>query len=100
MGGRADVGFYKEPIDYLKNYAEVLTEFVGDDSLLATGQTDVTSKTVHDRDLNWLLEADVLVAEVSTPSLGVGNEIGRAVETAKKEYVFTGKFQGNDSRQW
>ncbi len=83
-GGRADVGFYKELIDYLKNYGKVLTEFVGDDSLLSTGQTDVSDKTIHDRDLNWLIESDVLVAEVSTTSFGVGYEIGRAVENNKK----------------
>jgi hypothetical protein len=34
--------------------------------------------------LNWLQDADVLVAEVTTPSLGVGYEIGRAVEWGKR----------------
>jgi len=34
--------------------------------------------------LEWLQEADVLVAEVTTVSLGVGYEIGRAVESGKK----------------
>ena len=82
-GGRADVGFYKELISYLKNYGEVLTEFIGDDSLLATGETNVSDKQIHDRDLDWLFKADVLVAEVSTPSLGVGYEIGRSIENDK-----------------
>ncbi len=83
-GGRADVGFYKELINYLKNYGKVLTEFIGDDSLSATGETNISDKQIHDRDLDWLTEADVLVAEVSTPSLGVGYEIGRSVENGKK----------------
>jgi len=83
-GGRADVGFYKEIINYLKNYGKVLTEFIGDDSLLANGEAELTDKQIHDRDLDWLMEADVLVAEVTTPSLGVGYEIGRSVENGKK----------------
>lgn len=82
-GGRADVGFYKELINYLKNYGKVLTEFIGDDSLSVTGEAGISDKQIHDRDLKWLMEADVLVAEVSTPSLGVGYEIGRSVENNK-----------------
>jgi hypothetical protein len=35
---------------------------------------------IHVRDLAWLKEADCLVAEVTTPSLGVGFEIGKATE--------------------
>jgi 2'-deoxynucleoside 5'-phosphate N-hydrolase len=39
---------------------------------------------IYSRDVSWIKEADVLVAEVSTPSLGVGYEIGRAEEMNKK----------------
>jgi nucleoside 2-deoxyribosyltransferase len=42
-----------------------------------------SDREIHDRDLAWLKEADCLVAEVTTPSLGVGYEIGRAVEWGK-----------------
>lgn len=83
-GGRADVGFYKEIINHLKKHGKVLTEFIGDDSLSANGEADISDKQIHDRDMEWLMEADVLVAEVSTPSLGVGYEIGRSVENGKK----------------
>ena len=83
-GGRADVALYKELIEYLKNYGTVLTEFIGDEQLNAMGEEHVSDKEIHDRDVNWLFEADVLVAEVSTPSLGVGYEIGRAFEKGKK----------------
>jgi len=83
-GGRADVGFYKELIKHLKGFGEVLTEFIGEDSLLAGGETGISDKQIHDRDLKWLMDSDVLVSEVSTPSLGVGYEIGRAIENNKK----------------
>jgi nucleoside 2-deoxyribosyltransferase len=33
--------------------------------------------------MQWITDSDVLVAEVTVPSLGVGYEIGRAVEMHK-----------------
>ena len=39
--------------------------------------------SMHDRDVALLTMCDVLVAEVTHPSLGVGYEIGRAVELGK-----------------
>nr|XP_033794495.1 2'-deoxynucleoside 5'-phosphate N-hydrolase 1 isoform X2 [Geotrypetes seraphini] len=40
-------------------------------------------KFIHDRDLAWLNQADVVVAEVTQPSLGVGYELGHAVAMKK-----------------
>uniref|UniRef100_A0AC11ESI6 2'-deoxynucleoside 5'-phosphate N-hydrolase 1 n=1 Tax=Ovis aries TaxID=9940 RepID=A0AC11ESI6_SHEEP len=40
-------------------------------------------KLIHDRDVAWLQQADVVVAEVTQPSLGVGYELGRAVALRK-----------------
>ena len=34
--------------------------------------------------MKFLMECDLVVAEVTNPSLGVGYEIGRAVENSKK----------------
>ena len=78
-GGRGDQAVYKEIIDLLKQHGTVLTEHFGNASLTAAGE-DLDDCAIHDRDLEWLRRADVLVAEVTTPSLGVGYEIGRAVE--------------------
>jgi hypothetical protein len=55
----------------------VLTEHLGNEALGAAGE-DLPDCDIHDRDLEWLRRADVLVADVTTPSLGVGYEIGRA----------------------
>ncbi|MBI5403844.1 MAG: nucleoside 2-deoxyribosyltransferase [Ignavibacteriae bacterium] len=73
-----------ELILYLKNFGDVLTEHFSNPALIGTGETKLTNKEIHDRDLNWLLSADIIVAEVSNVSLGVGYEIGRAVENNKK----------------
>jgi nucleoside 2-deoxyribosyltransferase len=60
----------------------VLTEHVGDAELSASGE-GLDDCFIHDRDLSWLKDSDYLVAEVTTPSLGVGYEIGKATAWAK-----------------
>ena len=81
-GGRQDWALYFEIIEQLRRYGQVLTEHVGDAALSETGE-DVDDRALHDRDLAWLKEAECLVAEVTTPSLGVGYEIGKATEWGK-----------------
>lgn len=83
-GGREDAALYQQIIEYLKTFGEVLTEHIGDPKLTDAGDDGPTDRFIHDRDLEWLQSADVLVAEVTTVSIGVGYEIGRAVESGKK----------------
>jgi 2'-deoxynucleoside 5'-phosphate N-hydrolase len=83
-GGREDAAIYTQIVEYLKNFGEVLTEFVADKHLSTYGQDGLTDGYIHDRDLKLLLESDVIVAEVSTPSLGVGYEIARGIENNKR----------------
>ena len=40
----------------------------------------MTDKQIHDRDVDWLLSADAVVAEVTVTSMGVGYELGRVAE--------------------
>ena len=82
-GGRKDRNLYLEIIQYLKDYGDVLTEHIGDENIDSEGE-DVNDQYIHDRDMDWLMSSDVMVAEVTNPSLGVGYEIGRAVENDKK----------------
>uniref|UniRef100_A0A3B5L494 2'-deoxynucleoside 5'-phosphate N-hydrolase 1 n=1 Tax=Xiphophorus couchianus TaxID=32473 RepID=A0A3B5L494_9TELE len=44
-------------------------------------------RAIHDRDLAWLQQSDVVVAEVTQPSLGVGYELGRAVDMKEKKVL-------------
>jgi hypothetical protein len=82
-GGRSDQAIYLQIIELLNQHGTVLTEHLGSEALGAGGE-DLSDCSIHDRDLEWLRKADVLVAEVTTPSLGVGYEIGRAVEWGKR----------------
>lgn len=82
-GGRGDVTLYKQIISYLKNFGTVLTEHIGNDDLTSDGEKDKSGTYIHDRDIDWVRESDVLIAEVSTPSLGVGYELGRVYSMQK-----------------
>lgn len=77
-GGRSTVSLYAALVELLGAHGTVLTEHVGDEDVKAD-EADDTDAEIHDRDLTWLRQADVVVAEVTTPSLGVGYELGRAV---------------------
>jgi len=79
-GGRDDVEHYKKIIIFLNDYGEVMTEHIGDKDITVKGETESSDKYIHDRDLKWLRNSDVIIAEVTTPSLGVGYEIGIAVK--------------------
>ncbi len=82
-GGRENATIYKEIIALLQKYGKVLTEHIGDTRLSDQGEKkDV--KFIFKRDMLWIKEADIMVADVSTPSVGVGYEIRYAQELGKK----------------
>jgi len=80
-GGRNDAQWYHDLIEYLKTFGKVLTEHIGRIDLV--DEREIPPCQIHDRDLTWLKTSDVVIAEVTTPSLGVGYELGRAVEMGK-----------------
>ena len=82
-GGRDDAEIYAQIIEFLQGYGEVLTEHVGGKDLNEMGESVLSDQQIHDRDMKWLIESDLMVAEVTNPSLGVGYEVGRAVEHGK-----------------
>ena len=82
-GGRELASTYEKIIRMLGVHAQVLTEHLGDDEAISGQDALLTDREIHDRDLEWVKESDMVVAEVTVPSLGVGYEIGRAVEYKK-----------------
>ena len=77
-GGREDAQLYENLIAYLKEKGEVLTEHIGNTNLSWKGETTSKDEEIYNRDIKWLQSADIVVAEVTTPSLGVGYELGIA----------------------
>ena len=83
-GGREHAHLYPAIVEELKQYGSVLSEHFADQTLTNKGHHERTAQDVHDADMTLVLAADVIVAEVTQPSLGVGYEIGRAVENGKR----------------
>ncbi len=83
-GGRGDAELYKQIIGLLSEYGEVLTEHIGDETLTSAHGSGMEPQYIFEQDTDWLREADVVVAEVTTPSLGVGYEIGLAESLEKR----------------
>lgn len=74
---------YSAIVELLKTYGTVLSEHVG--SLeLSPGGEQLDPSFIHSRDLSLLQEAELVIAEVTVPSLGVGYEIRYAIEQDKK----------------
>ena len=92
-GGRDDREIYAAIIELLRDYGTVVTEHVGDANLNRGGE-DAPDREIHDRDIEWLRRSDVLVAEVTAPSLGVGYEIGRSVEWGTRIICLYRKMDG------
>ena len=82
-GGRDLATTYAKMIRMLGQYGQVLTEHLGSNEEIESKDRILSDKEIHDRDFKWILESDLLVAEVTIPSLGVGYEIGRAIEIGK-----------------
>ncbi len=76
-GGRSDADLYLAIIQFLTTYGTVLTEHVGVEALLSQ-ERFLSEEAIFTRDMQWLAEADMVIAEVSTPSLGVGYELAAA----------------------
>ena len=69
-GGRQDAELYRKVITALKEKHQVLTEHVGNLSLSTT--EDKGDKAIYEQDMAWLRESDLVVAECTQVSLGVG----------------------------
>ena len=72
--------FYKEIIYIVKKYDHVAISELNREVKEFESLPD---KEIYDRDIKWLDESDVMIAEVSGPSLGVGYEIAYALHIKK-----------------
>jgi len=82
-GGRRDADLYADLIEHLSSFGKVLTEHVGN-SMVIESEEGLSDQEIFNQDMDWLQSSDLVIAEVSTPSLGVGYEIGMAQAYGKK----------------
>ena len=85
-GGRQDAELYRKVIAALKEKHQVLTEHVGDLSLSTT--EDKGDKAIYEQDMAWLRESDLVIAECTQVSLGVGYELAYAEAHDKEVHIF------------
>ncbi len=77
-GGRQDADLYRSIISELQQYGEVLTEHVGSKTITPQGEEEKSEDYIYRRYIEWLTSADIVIAEVTQPSLGVGYELAFA----------------------
>ncbi|MGI0141815.1 MAG: nucleoside 2-deoxyribosyltransferase [Candidatus Micrarchaeales archaeon] len=75
---------YFKMIELLNSYGGVLTEHIGDTKTIPTKDTGLNEAQLYERDMEWLRKANVVVADVSIPSLGVGYELAVAEALGKE----------------
>ena len=83
-GGREKVNDYVKIVNKLQEIGNVLTTHVADTNLSNKGENNLSLKEIYDRDVEWLKSSDLIVAEISIPSLGIGYELGLAESLGKK----------------
>lgn len=67
---------YKKIIEYVENLGHSVLAELSNESYSNIALTD---KQIYKRDINWIDESKVMIAEASGPSLGVGFEISYAI---------------------
>ena len=95
-GGRQDAELYQRIIRYIqqKNHI-VLTEHVGDLSLSKMESREDRDVAIYEQDTAWLRESDIVIAECTTPSLGVGYELAYAEKLGKPVHIFYDETRTN-----
>jgi 2'-deoxynucleoside 5'-phosphate N-hydrolase len=105
-GGRKHQPAYVKIMSILKKYGTVFSEHIGDETISEYGETHISKEEIHDREMNSLQKSDLVVAEVTTPSLGVGYLIANAISFKKRviclyegetTYLLSAMIKGNKS---
>lgn len=82
-GGTQKIDTYKCLIEELEKYGEVVDKQIADPNTIANEAYQEDEEIYKDLE-EKLINADIIFAEVSIPSLGVGYELGFADKLGKK----------------
>ena len=82
-GGREDEAIYGAIVDHLEASGHTVpTAHLARPEVMELEKV-IDPAEVYERDVRWMNECDILVAEVTTPSHGVGYEIAYALSIGK-----------------
>ena len=87
-GGRVDADLYQRLITYMQRTDTVLTEHLGSKELKLMEQGRDRDAKIYDRDMAWLRQSNLVVAECTCSSLGVGYELASAEHLGIPVYIF------------
>ena len=103
-GGRENLAIYQHIVSRLESLGHSVTTSHVADPLVLEREGSLDDQAVYERDVTWIRESHAMVAEVSTPSLGVGYEVCCALSQAKpvlclyrKGLVISKMITGNTS---
>ncbi len=96
-GGREDAAVYKRMIDYINMTDIVLTEHIGLGNLSVKTRTKEDDEHIYERDTEWIKLSEVLIAECTNPSHGVGYELAYAEARNIPVHIFYDKSRANVS---
>ncbi len=82
-GGRQKLEEYKKLVNELSKFGTVLNKEVADDDVI-DNEINVSDNDIFESLVERMDKADIIFAEVTVPSLGVGYEIGYADKSNKK----------------
>ncbi len=82
-GGRGEETIYQEMVKTMQDLGHEVPTAHLSSSLVMEMEKVVKPREIYERDMTWLEESDIVVAEVTTPSHGVGYEIAMAIQAGK-----------------
>ncbi len=91
-GGRKDAELYHRIINFINQTDKVLTEHIGSPHL-SQHESSLSDASIFKRDVAMLHDCDIVIAECTNPSLGVGYELALAEALGKPCHVFFNQSQ-------
>lgn len=76
-GAQVDNEIVRGILAHVKTKGKVLSEHLFTDEY--SRQPHLDTRAIHDRDIAWVRESNVLIGDVTAPSLGVGYELREGV---------------------
>ena len=86
-GGRNDAELYRKIIRHISRTEKVLTEHIGNANVEEV-EKQMTDQDIYEQDTAWLRECDMVIAECTNASLGVGYEMAFAESLSKPVHIF------------
>ena len=87
-GGRVDADLYQRIIAYINKTDVVLTEHIGMSDISLKAQRKTNDYKIYKQDTDWLKNSDLVIAEGTCPSVGVGYELAFTEVLHIPVYIF------------